>query len=188
EVYHAFAVRLLEPGDPVIPPDPNAAHELLVQARDLAKSPALRARFLEAMGRASLAANNPQRTIQDSEAYVKDFPDGADRFAIRLRLGQARQKTGQLLPARLTLSDLARDLGRLKEADLKPELADIRATALYETAATYGIPNPPDDTSLNLGVAALRRFLTTAPAHPKAVRAAYSIGASDLARGKGTEA
>src|SRR6185312_15906983 len=31
-------------------------------------------------------------------------------------------------------------------------------------------------------------FLATAPSHPKAVRAAYSIGASDLARGKGTEA
>jgi tetratricopeptide (TPR) repeat protein len=188
EVYQAFAGRLLEPGDPVIPPDPNAARELLVQARDLAKSPALRARFLEAMGRASLSANNPQRTIQDSEAYLKEFPDGADRFAVRLRLGQAQQKTNQPLPARLTLSDLARDLGRLGPADLKPELAAIRATALYEIAATYGIPNPPDDTSLNLGVAALRRFLATAPAHPKAVRAAYSIGAGDLARGKGTEA
>jgi tetratricopeptide (TPR) repeat protein len=188
EVYHAFAIRLLEPGDPVIPPDPNAAHELLVQARDLAKSPALRARFLEAMGRASLAANNPQRTIQDSEAYLKEFPDGADRFTVRLRLGQAQQKIGQLLPARLTLSDLARDLGRLKTADLKPEFAGLRATALYEIAATYGIPNPPDDTSLNLGIAALRRFLATAPSHPKAVRAVYSIGASDLARGKGTEA
>ena len=43
EVYHAFARRLLEPDDPVIQPDPNAAWALLSQARDLAKSPVLRA-------------------------------------------------------------------------------------------------------------------------------------------------
>ena len=42
EVYHAFARRLLEPDDPVIQPDPNAAWDLLSQARDLAKSPVLR--------------------------------------------------------------------------------------------------------------------------------------------------
>ena len=46
EVYHAFAIQLLEPGDPVVPPDPNAAYELLDQARDLAKSPAPARRFL----------------------------------------------------------------------------------------------------------------------------------------------
>src|SRR5262249_38094970 len=142
----------------------------------------------EAMGRASLAANNPQRAIQDSQAYLKDFPQGADRFAVRLRLGEAQQRVNQPLPARLTLSDLARDLGRLRPADLSPELAAIRALAPYEIAATYGIPNPPDDTGLNLGVAALRRFLATATAHPRAVRAAYNIAASYQARGKGTEA
>src|SRR5208337_3432803 len=43
EVYHAFARRLLEPDDPVIQPDPKAAWDLLSQARDLAKSPVLRA-------------------------------------------------------------------------------------------------------------------------------------------------
>jgi len=43
EVYHAFARRLLEPDDPVIQPDPHAAWGLLSEARDLAKSPVLRA-------------------------------------------------------------------------------------------------------------------------------------------------
>ncbi|MGZ3394706.1 MAG: hypothetical protein ACXWPK_11775, partial [Isosphaeraceae bacterium] len=41
---------LLEPDDPVIQPDPHAAWGLLSQARDLAKSPVLRARLLFAMG------------------------------------------------------------------------------------------------------------------------------------------
>ena len=44
EVYHAFARRLLKPDDPVTPPDPNAAYDLLTQAYSLAKGEALRAR------------------------------------------------------------------------------------------------------------------------------------------------
>ena len=52
---------------------------------------------------------------------------------------------------------------------------------------TYGIPTPPDDTSLNLGVAALRRYLTAYPAHPWAVKASYEIAAAYLARGKSQE-
>ncbi len=56
--------------------------------------------------------------------------------------------------------------------------------ALAEIPSTFGIPNPPNDTSMNLGVAAVQRFLAAFPAHPRAVRAAYEIGASYLARGK----
>ncbi len=50
EVYRTFARRLLEPGDPIVKPDPNAAYELLVPARALARSDALRARLLLSMG------------------------------------------------------------------------------------------------------------------------------------------
>jgi tetratricopeptide (TPR) repeat protein len=188
EVYQAFAHRLLEPGDPVVRPDPNAAYELLEQARDLAKSPALRARFLFAMGRASVAARNSARAIQNFQEYLKLYPDGADRFSVRLQLGAAQRRANQLLPARLTWTDLARDIERLGPAERSPAVAGLRAEALFAIAATYGIPNPPDDTSLNLGIAALKRFLAAAPTHAKAVRAAYSIGASYLARGKGSEA
>ncbi len=41
-IYRGFAERLLEPGDPLVPPDPNAAYDMLAQARELAESPALR--------------------------------------------------------------------------------------------------------------------------------------------------
>src|SRR5205807_3423217 len=102
EVYQGFARRLLEPADPVVRPDPNAAYELLDQARDLAKSPALRARFLFSMGRASMAVPNFARAIQNFQEYLKEYPDGADRFAVRLQLGEAQRRTNQLLPARLT--------------------------------------------------------------------------------------
>jgi alpha-2-macroglobulin len=188
EVYHAYARQLLEPNDPVVRPDPNAAHDLLDQARDLAKSPALRAKFLFAMGRASLAAKNAGRAIANFQAYLAEYPEGADRLGVRLELGDAQLKANQRLAARLTWTDLARDIERLGPAERTPDIAAIRARALSEIPSTYGMPTPPDDTNLNLGVAATRRFLAAAPAHPGAVRAAFEIAAAYLARGKDTQA
>ena len=49
-------------------------------------------------------------------------------------------------------------------------------------------PIPPDDASLNQGVAALRRFLAAFPDHPRAVRAAFFLGESYRVRGKSTDA
>jgi alpha-2-macroglobulin len=188
QVYHEFARRLLEPNDPLVPADPNAAYELLTQARDLAESPALRAQLLFAMGRASLIVANPSRAIENFQEYLKEYPKAPERFAVRLQLGEAQRRTNQFLAARLTWTDLAREIAQLQPAELSKDVAAIRANALYEIASTYGIPNPPDDTSLNLGVAALRRFLAAFPAHDKAVRAAYSVADSYRSRGKSAEA
>src|SRR5271157_3093906 len=184
EVYHAFARRLLEPDDPVIQPDPKAAWDLLSQARDLAKSPVLRAQLLFAIGRTSRMAGYFPRAIEHFQAYLKEYPGGADRPAARFHLGETQRQYGQPLQARLTWADLVRDIERLKPAAADKDAQSIRAKALVEIPSTFGIPNPPDDTSMNLGVAALQRFLSAYPAHPRAVRAAYQIGATYLARGK----
>jgi alpha-2-macroglobulin len=183
EVDHAFARKLLKPDDPITAPDPNAAYELLSRARGLAKGASLRASLLYAMARASQAAGNHGRAIQDFQAYLKEYPKGADRTATRYHLGEAEWNVGQPLAAWRTWTDLARDLGNAKKP-LDKDDDSFRARALYQIAQTYGILNPPDDTNLNLGVAALRRFLQAYPAHPWAVKAAYEIGASYLARGQ----
>ena len=162
-IYRAFARQLLEPNDPMVRPDPAAAYDLLDQARGIAKSPTLRAEFLFAMGRTSLAANDVGRAIENLQAYLKEYPEGNDRFRVRLELGEAQRKANQLLPARLTWSDLARDIERIGPAPRIPDISAIRFQALSGIPSTYGIPNPPDDTSLNLGVATIRRFLTAAP-------------------------
>ena len=112
EVYHAFARRLLEPDDPVIQPDPHAAWGLLSQARDLAKSPVLRARLLFAMGRTSQMAGYFPRAIEYFQAYLKEYPGGADRLAARFHLGESQRQFGQSLSARLTWADLVRDIER----------------------------------------------------------------------------
>ena len=119
---------------------------------------------------------------------MKDYPGGADRLTVRLRLGEAQRKINQFLPARLTWTDLIREIDRLKPADRTPATAAIRADALAEVPSSYGMPKPPDDTSLNLAVAAANRFLDVAPAHPRAVRVAFEIGAAYQARGKDSQA
>jgi len=184
-VYRAFADRLLEPSSPSVPADPEGAHALLEQGRGLAKGDALRAELLLAMARASRSANNPGRAIGELQSYLAEYPKGADRDAARYDLGEAQMAAGQAAQsARTTWSDLARDLERVDTR----EAQGIRARALYGVARTYGIPGPPDDTSLNLGVAALRRLVEAYPARPIAVRASYEIGASYFARGKSQEA
>jgi TolA-binding protein len=184
-VYAAFARRLLEPETPTTPADPEGAHALLEQGRSLAKGEALRASLLMSMGRASQAAGNHPRAIAEFQAYLREYPKGADAFAARFHLGEAQLAAGQgPQAARPTWSDLARDLAKV---DTK-EAQELRARALRGIALTYGMPAPGDDTSLNLGVAALRRLVEAYPGHPLAVRAAYEIGAAYLARGKSQEA
>ncbi len=200
-VYRAFADRLLRPDDPVTPPDPVAAHGLLAKARDLAKGEALRASLLLAMGRAGQAiplssgmpgpqpAPGPQPSpVRDFQDYLREYPRGADRDLVRFHLGEAQLALGAPAVARLTWTDLVRDLDARAPGGLSADLVELKARSLYRAAKTFGVPDPADDARLNLGVAALRRFLVAAPAHPMAVRAAYEIGASYLARGQGEPA
>ena len=188
EGYQSFATRLLKPDDPAVPADPKGAWELLAQARTLAKGEAVRASLEFAIGRTSFALKENARAIQEFQGYLRDHPKGADRFAARVALGEAQRADNRLLDARITWTDLARDVDRLKPDEVSPEARDSRILALAEIPSTYGIPSPPDDASLNLGVAAIQRFLEAYPGHPRAVRSAYNIGAAHLARGKSDQA
>ena len=183
-VFRAFGGRLLEPESPSVSPDPEGAHSLFEQGRTLAKGAALRAELLLAMGRASQKAGNHGRASGEFNAYLAEYPRGADRHAARFDLGESRMATGQPHQARPTWGDLARDLEKVDTTAAQ----DLRARALYGDARTYGMPAPGDDTNLNLGMAALRRLVEAYPTHPLAVRGAYEIGAAYLARGKSQEA
>ena len=114
EVYRSFATRLLHPDDPAIPADPKGAWELLAQARALAKGETVRASLDFTMGRTSLALKDNVRAIYEFQGYLRDHPRGADRFAARFALGEAQRADNRLLDARLTWTDLARDVAQLK--------------------------------------------------------------------------
>ncbi len=183
-LYQNFANTLLHPESPAATPDPEGAYALLLEARNLAQSANARAKFLLEMARASQATLNHARTLQDFNAYLSEYPQGADRPTARLELGDTQLAAGQSPQARLTWLDLARDLEGQPNADA----SRIRADALYRIPSTFGISNPPDDNALNLGVAAIRRALAVAPAHPAAVQAAFNLGESYYNRGKAPEA
>ncbi|MCA1686985.1 MAG: tetratricopeptide repeat protein, partial [Planctomycetia bacterium] len=182
-VYRVFAGRLLEPDSPSARPDPEGAHALFEQGRNLAKGVGFRAELLMAMARASQAVPNPGRAIGEFRSYLNESPKGADRPAARFHLGEAQSAVGQPQQARLTWSDLARDLEKVDTKDAQA----LRARALFGIARTYGMPAPGDDTALNLGVAALRRLVASYPGDALAVRGAFEIGAAYLARGKSQE-
>ncbi len=179
-VYRGFAERLLEPAAPTVPADPEGAYAMLAQAHELAQGPALKAELLLAMGRASQKAGNAPRAIQNFEAYLKQAPADADRAAARFALAESQLAAGNPIAARLTWLDLVRTL---EKADTKAA-QDLRARAFFQVSRTYGFPNPPDDTALNLGTANLRKLLEAYPSHPLAVRAAYEIGAAARVRGR----
>ena len=92
----------------------------------------LRASLLLAMGRASQKAGNHARAIADFQAYLGEYPKGADRTAVRYGLGESQLAAGQALPARLTWTDLAHDLEKVNTR----EAADTRA------APSTGSPGP----------------------------------------------
>lgn len=184
QVYLDFARRFAKPDNPITPANPEAAYGLLERAREIAQGGELRARILFEMGQASQQASNPGRAIQNYQDYLKEFADGADRIEARYLLGASQIAANQGLNARLTWSDLAREL----EGKEDPKATEFRPLALSRIAQTYGIPNPPDDTALNLGVAASRRYLEAYPRHKHAVEAAYNIAAAYLARGKSQDA
>lgn len=186
-IYRDFAQQLLRPENPITPPDPEGAYALLKQARELAKGPALQAELLLAMAKASQTGGNLDRAKQDFQAYLTEYGKTkgavppADLAAARLGLGEVQLAAGDAAGARATWDELIRTA-------TAPEQAAARALAMYQLSRTHGIPTPPDDTQLRFGVATLKRFLESYPAHPKAVRAAYEIGASYAARSKTQEA
>lgn len=187
-VYESFAHQLLNPDDPITPADPQGAWELLAQARTLAKGSTVRASLLFARGKVSRTLDQHGRAIAEFQEYLRDYPEGADRLAVRFALGEAQKAEGQLAAARLTWTDLARDIDQMKPDETTDADRELRARALAAIHSTHGIPNPPNDPELSLGVAALKRFLEAFPNDHRAVRAAYDIGASYLARGKSDQA
>ena len=203
-VYREFARRLLDPPSPNIPANPRAAYVLLAQARDLARGATLRAELLSAMGRAGQAALLKPETapaqgqatpsgptadpIRDYTAYLREYPAGADRDRVRFHLGEVQLALPNPIAARGTWTDLARDLGRGPVVERDRDRQALRGRALAGIARTYGMPTPPDNRNLDLGVAALRAFLAATPADPGAPAAAFQIGEAYLHRGQGDPA
>ncbi len=175
-----FARVLIAPKESLTPADPNAAHDLFARARELAQGAEIKARLLYEMASLSRIAGNPQRAIEELNAYLKEYPKEDGRPEARFLLGESQLTIGWNVAARMTWADLARDLRDKPEARFR----NLRASALYQITRTHGTPHPPNDVELNLAIAATRRFLEDAPEHPLAVKAAYELGEAAQSRAK----
>ena len=117
-------------------------------------------------------------------AYASRRTPAAERVAAALdveaqfQLGRAQLAAGQPAEARKTwqdflISDAAKEAG-----------GKLVAEATYRIAHTFGIPAPPTVGDLELGVAALEKFVKAFPKHELAPQAEFEIAQSYAQHGR----
>jgi alpha-2-macroglobulin len=176
-IYLEFADTYFKPKDDVQhQPDYKKALDFYLKA--LADMPA-GARRIEVelqVARCYQLLNQLPEAAKRYGQFVKDHPDEAMEIEARFRLGEVQLAQSQPQDARRTWQDLLA---------AHPDSSSQRiAEAAYNLSLTYGIPNPPTDEDLNLGVAALESFVKKYPAHKLAAQAQLRIAESYIARGR----
>ncbi len=192
DIYLEFARKYATPRDEKSPPDqpePDYAKagEFFQSALDLGPKPELRAEIELAMAECRRRAGNFDEAAQRFEHFVKTYPDDRRTTEARYRWGECRLREGRAVDARRTWQDLL----ALWPGDRRPADADQAAflpQAAFEIAATYGLPQPPDDDALALGTAALEAFLARFPEHRLVGRAQVLIVESGSRRNRFAEA
>jgi uncharacterized protein YfaS (alpha-2-macroglobulin family)/outer membrane protein assembly factor BamD (BamD/ComL family) len=114
------------------------------------------------------------------DKYAGDKTKDADRtpvnteVEVRFQLGRSQLVAGQRAEARKTWQDLVQQKpGFLKKPGFSA--AERLADATYQIARTFGMPAPGTVGDLELGVAALERFLKEYPNHKLAPQAEFDI-------------
>lgn len=171
-VYRGFARETLRPDNPIASPDHETGHRFLEEARGVAKGRALRADLLFEMAEASAKAGQHGRARDEYRRFLDENPDDPRKYEARDRLAQALLDGGDPLRARLAWTDLAREL----RDDPDPARVAIRRAALYKIAGTHARPGGRHDASTAYpAIAALERYLETAPDGADAVSAAFQL-------------
>jgi uncharacterized protein YfaS (alpha-2-macroglobulin family)/tetratricopeptide (TPR) repeat protein len=180
DIYLEFADAFFKPPQEDQAPDYAKALEFYKQALDVGPLPESRIQI--------------ELRIAESHEKLGQFPEAAELYRkfieahanhelvieARFRLGESLLAAGSLEEARRAWRDL---LDLHKEA-VSPRLAE----AAFRVAATYQIPTPPDQDSLNLGIAALRDFLKKHPEHELAPKAHLQIAQAYQHQGRHEDA
>jgi uncharacterized protein YfaS (alpha-2-macroglobulin family)/outer membrane protein assembly factor BamD (BamD/ComL family) len=192
-IYLEFADRFFE-GEPEKgpttrkQPDYNQALSFYAQALQLKPSRAVRQKVELRIARCHQELNQLPQAIEAYRnflaAYTGRKVQPADRLPPALevdatfQLGRAQLAAGQPAEARKTWQDfLTSDAA--KEAGGK-----LIAEATYQLAHTYGVPTPATVGDLELGVAALEKFVKAFPKHELAPQAEFEIAQSYSQHGR----
>ncbi len=175
-------------------PDYTQALSFYQEALKLKPGLAVRQRVELRIARCHQELNQLNEAIAAYQEFLKSYTKGdgqrkhqpearliappALEVEARYQLGRAQLAAGQNAEARKTWQDfLASDAA--KEAGGK-----LVAEATYRLAHTYGIPQPATAGDLELGVAALEKFVKAFPQHALAAQAEFEIAQSYIHRGR----
>ncbi|MBI3866706.1 MAG: tetratricopeptide repeat protein, partial [Planctomycetia bacterium] len=192
-IYLEFADRFFE-GEPEKgpttrkQPDYTQALSFYTQALQLKPSRSVRQKVELRIARCHQELNQLPQAIEAYRNYLAAYTGRkvapADRLPAdlevdaRFQLGRAQLAAGQPAEARKTWQDfLTSDAA--KEAGGK-----LVAEATYRLAHTYGVPAPPTVGDLELGVAALEKFVKAFPKHELAPQAEFEIAQSYSQHGR----
>ncbi|MBM3333069.1 tetratricopeptide repeat protein, partial [Candidatus Sumerlaeota bacterium] len=178
ETYLNYAQKALKPADPDKKPDYEKARVFFEKALDLGITGEKAEEVRFRIGLCHIELGQLDQAIARLDTFAKDHPRSKWAATALGHLALARQRKGEAVRARVHYRDLIADYADTPEA----------ATAHYQIAETYGIPNPANDESLELGVKALREFVAKYPDHARALQADFQIGQCYQNRGRADQA
>lgn len=169
-------------------PDYAQALSFYAQALQLKPSLAVRQKIELRIARCHQELNQLPQAIEAYRNFLAAYAGrrtlAADRAPaaldaeVQFQLGRAQLAAGQPAEARKTWQDF------LTSSAAKEAGGKLVAEATYHLAHTYGIPAPPTAGDLELGVAALERFVKSFPKHELAPQAEFEAAQSYTSQGR----
>ncbi len=192
-IYLEFADRYFE-GEPEKgpstrkQPDYNQALSFYQQALQLKPSLAVRQKIELRIARCHQELNQLPQAIEAYKNFLAGYASRKTRDADRVppaleveaqfQMGRAQLAAGQPAEARKTWQDF------LTSSAAKEAGGKLVAEATYNIAHTFGIPAPPTVGDLELGVAALEKFVKAFPKHELAPQAEFEVAQSYAQHGR----
>ncbi len=188
EVLLDFAEAYFDPPDDTQQPDYTRARAFFEQALEIGLVDARAAQVRLLIGKCFQQQDDYQNAAQVYEQFVEshgetDFDLSELQIDARYRLGWCRLQLNQREPARRVFEDLLAS-GLDRAVDLSEDSRDRFAQAMFHLATTYGFPTPDSAEDLDLGLAAIARFLEKYPDHKLASRARLLAAQSLMHRGR----
>ena len=185
DIYLEFADRYFDPpknelGEQKEKPNYERALEFYEQALEVGPKPQKRVEVELLVARCRQELGQHDQAAGLYEKFIEEQADSPLLIEARFRLGECRLAEGNRQAARRAWEDL---LAAHAGSD-SPRIAE----AQYRLAGTWGIPSPGSDEELDLGTAALERFLKRFPEHELAAAAHLNIARSFLHRSRHEDA
>ena len=180
DIYLEFADRFFKPPKDQEQPDYAKALDFYLKALEVGPKPEKRMEVELRVAECHQNLGNHDQAAAGYERFIKEHADSPLDIEARYRLGEVRLAQGQHKAARRVWEDLL--------AKYKDSRAERVAEAAYNLARTWNIPRPESSEELELGTAALEKFIETFPDHKLASKAHLEIAASFVHAGRHEEA